>query len=179
MSNPIKQSGFNKHNINANIDVKNNDKQSSASFSSRGFTFEQMKKLLSLINDTLSRCVHANMTDSKMYVGFDEDRCYIHDLKKEKVSGTRSEPGGLYMFDVQSNNSVGKSNIVMCFNVSKLLWRNRLDHPVCQKAKQTRDHFPMSDYKSRGLDELVHLDLWGPYRVPSKEEFNYFLYRGR
>ncbi|GKC17701.1 ribonuclease H-like domain-containing protein, partial [Tanacetum coccineum] len=58
----------NLQNFNANIDVKNNDKQSSASVSSIGFTFEQMQKLLSLINDNSTRSVHANMTDANQHL---------------------------------------------------------------------------------------------------------------
>ncbi|GKE90103.1 hypothetical protein Tco_1567578, partial [Tanacetum coccineum] len=56
-SNSVKQ-GF-----NANIDVKHNEKQTSGN-SSPGFTFEQMKKILSLINETPSASIHANMADS-------------------------------------------------------------------------------------------------------------------
>ncbi|GJR13371.1 ribonuclease H-like domain-containing protein [Tanacetum coccineum] len=182
---------------------ENNDKQSSASVSSPDFTFEQMQKLLSLINDNTTGSVDANMAganqqltvstvrmfdviditslkiivddlngtlatishvgnlklsnnvvlydvlvvpgyclsllsisklirDSKMYVSFDEDMCYIQDLKKEKVLGTGSQSGGLYLFDMDKVNNVGKSNMVLCFDVSKLLWRNRLGHPFDQ-----------------------------------------------
>ncbi|GKB68046.1 ribonuclease H-like domain-containing protein, partial [Tanacetum coccineum] len=70
---------------------------------------------------------------------------------------------------------------------SKTLWHSRLGHPadqvlavlkndlnlykvtdvsaceVCLKAKQTREPFHLSDHKSEKLDDLVHLDLWGPY----------------
>ena len=49
-----------KQNFNANVDIKQSDKQSSSSMSS-GFTADQMKKLLSLINETSSGSVHANM----------------------------------------------------------------------------------------------------------------------
>ncbi|GKE47874.1 hypothetical protein Tco_1479132 [Tanacetum coccineum] len=40
---------------------------------------------------------------------------------------------------------------------------------VCQRAKQTREPFPLSDHVCSSLRELVHLDLWGPYRVASSE----------
>nr|GEY09153.1 hypothetical protein [Tanacetum cinerariifolium] len=40
---------------------------------------------------------------------------------------------------------------------------------VCHKAKQTREPFPLSDHKSLDVGELVHLDLWGPYKVTSTE----------
>nr|GEY20357.1 ribonuclease H-like domain-containing protein [Tanacetum cinerariifolium] len=46
---------------------------------------------------------------------------------------------------------------------------------ICQKAKQTKELFPLSDHKSKTLGELVHLDLWGLYRVHSKECYTYFL----
>ncbi|GKE45464.1 hypothetical protein Tco_1472748, partial [Tanacetum coccineum] len=55
-----RNSNFGKKNFNANVDVKANDKQSSPSTSS-GFTYEQMQKLLSLINDCPSSSIHANM----------------------------------------------------------------------------------------------------------------------
>ncbi|GJZ23591.1 hypothetical protein Tco_0561050 [Tanacetum coccineum] len=86
--------------------------------------------------------------DSKMFVGFNENKCYIEDLKREKVLGTGSESGGLYMFDVCKSNCI---------------------------AKQTKEPFPLSDHKSKNLGELVHLDLWVPYRVHSREGYRYFL----
>nr|GEX85993.1 hypothetical protein [Tanacetum cinerariifolium] len=36
-------------------------------------------------------------------------------------------------------------------------------------------HFPLSDHKSETLGELVHLDLWCPNRVPSREGFKNIL----
>ncbi|GJU31824.1 hypothetical protein Tco_1175413, partial [Tanacetum coccineum] len=35
-------------------------------------------------------------------------------------------------------------------------------------AKQTREHFPLSDHVSSSLGELVHLDLWRPYKVSDR-----------
>nr|GEY38201.1 putative Gag-polypeptide of LTR copia-type [Tanacetum cinerariifolium] len=46
---------------------------------------------------------------------------------------------------------------------------------VCHRAKQSRKPFPLSDQKSKNLGELVHLDLWGPYKVTSREGYKYFL----
>ena len=83
--------------------------------------------------------------------------------------------------------------------MSKCIWHNRLGHPadqvlnilktkldfennntdnvceVCHKAKQTREPFPLSEHKSKALGQLVHLDVWGPYKVQSKEGYKYFL----
>lgn len=90
-------------------------------------------------------------------------------------------------------------NNSMFGSLSNVLWHNRLGHPsdqvltvlknklnlndvssgdrcdVCQKAKQIRETFPLSDHKTSQLGELVHLDVWGPYKVTSKEGYKYFL----
>nr|GEV77411.1 hypothetical protein [Tanacetum cinerariifolium] len=104
--------------------------------------------------------VNKLIRDSKMYVGFDENKCYIQDLEKEKILGTSSKSGGLYLFDVNKSNCIDlnifdNTSMPMC--------------EICQRAKQTRELFPLSDHKSKTLGELVHLDLWGPYRVHSRE----------
>nr|GEX82768.1 hypothetical protein [Tanacetum cinerariifolium] len=78
--------------------------------------------------------VNKLIKDSKLFVGFDEDKCYIQDLDKGITLGTGSE-----------------------------------------SAKQIREPFPLSDHKSVNPGELVHLDLWGPYKVSSREGFRYFL----
>ncbi|GJW47907.1 hypothetical protein Tco_0079553 [Tanacetum coccineum] len=59
-SNSVKQ-GF-----SANIDVKQNEKMYSRN-SSPGFTSEQMKKLLSLINETPTASIHANMASKASF----------------------------------------------------------------------------------------------------------------
>ncbi|KAJ0566002.1 putative RNA-directed DNA polymerase [Helianthus annuus] len=45
---------------------------------------------------------------------------------------------------------------------------------TCNKSKH-REPFPLSQHKTKGLGELIHLDVWGPYKVKSKEGFRYFL----
>ncbi|GJR97849.1 ribonuclease H-like domain-containing protein [Tanacetum coccineum] len=118
------------------------------------------------LNETLATISHVrNLKLSNNVILYE-------DLRKEIILGTGSETDGLYVFDMIKDASVGKSNMVMCFHVSKLLWHNRLGHPsdqvlyvlhndldiskssfifvceVCHRAKQTRDPFPLSDYKS-------------------------------
>ena len=46
---------------------------------------------------------------------------------------------------------------------------------ICHKAKQTREPFPLSDHKSVSIGDLIHCDIWGPYRVTSRDGFKYFL----
>ncbi|GJT31753.1 ribonuclease H-like domain-containing protein [Tanacetum coccineum] len=98
--------------------------------------------------------------DSKMFVGFDENKCYIQDLKRERILGTGSESGGLYLFYVIKSNCID-------LNMSDNTFVPVCE--ICQRVKQTSEPFPLSDHKSKTLGELVHLDLWGPYRVHSRE----------
>nr|XP_043620989.1 uncharacterized protein LOC122592753 [Erigeron canadensis] len=139
--------------------------------------------------------VHKLAKDSKLFIGFDEDKCYIQDLRTKKVLGTGSESGCLYLFDshrkgrsfVLSNNTLGNT-------CSTNIWHNRLGHPadqvlnvlklkldnsspceVCLKAKHVREPFPLSDHTSKAIGDLVHIDLWGPYRVTSREGYKLFL----
>lgn len=80
------------------------------------------------------------------------------------------------------------------------LWHNRMGHPsarvvgslphvsvsvdseisnkacdVCFRAKQTRSSFPISDNKTSSIFEIIHCDLWGPYRTSSSSGARYFL----
>nr|GEU80018.1 ribonuclease H-like domain-containing protein [Tanacetum cinerariifolium] len=127
--------------------------------------------------------VNKMIKDSKLFVGFDEEKIYIHDLKREIILGTGSETGGLYLLDLQSSKNIGNVNLVHSFHVSKTLWHSRLDHPAdqvlvvlkndlnlskstdvsacetCLRAKQTRDPFPFSDHKSEKLGDLIHLEF--------------------
>ncbi|GJR98638.1 ribonuclease H-like domain-containing protein [Tanacetum coccineum] len=73
------------------------------------------------------------------------------DLKRNMIIGTGEMNGGLYLFDATSPCD------------------------VCHKAKQTRKPFPLSDHKSTQIGQLIHLDVWGPYKVTSKEGYESFL----
>ncbi|GJZ46008.1 putative RNA-directed DNA polymerase [Tanacetum coccineum] len=140
--------------------------------------------------------VHKLASANKVSVVFNESDCLIQDSTLKSLMGTGSMIGGLYYLD-QGKKFVN-SNVRTC-NVSKCLWHNRLGHPadqvlsvlknkidlsdmdsggpceVCHKAKQTREPFPLSDHKTTSLGQLVHLDVWGPYKVKSKEGYRYFL----
>ncbi|GJR57250.1 putative RNA-directed DNA polymerase [Tanacetum coccineum] len=145
--------------------------------------------------------VHKLARDNKLCVGFDEHKCYIQDLQKKEIVEIGIENGGLYLVNVDSALNCKTSldySTPICY-VSKSLWHQRLGHPadqvfdalktkllfdinpttspceVCHKAKQTKEPFPLSDHKSHNVGELVHLDLWGPYKVSRKEGYRYFL----
>ncbi|GJV85188.1 ribonuclease H-like domain-containing protein [Tanacetum coccineum] len=42
---------------------------------------------------------------------------------------------------------------------------------VCHHAKQVREPFPLSEHKSDSLGSLIHLDLWEPYKVTTRDGF--------
>ena len=44
---------------------------------------------------------------------------------------------------------------------------NRLNKncDVCRRVKQIRDKFLFSEHKTSVIFELIHCDLWGPYRT--------------
>nr|GEY61006.1 ribonuclease H-like domain-containing protein [Tanacetum cinerariifolium] len=81
-------------------------------------------------------------------------------LKKGRVLGTGSEFGGLYLFDKEYNKSTVANNSPF---------------EVCHKATQNMDSFSLSENKSTVFGQLMHLDVWGPYKVISREGFRYFL----
>ncbi|GJU69145.1 ribonuclease H-like domain-containing protein [Tanacetum coccineum] len=140
--------------------------------------------------------VHKLIKDSKLFVGFDEHKCYIQDLNLVKTVGTSNESGGLYLFDEDKydKSKFGLFNYVFLCHVSKQLWHSRLGHPsdqvlsilsknislkydkhvspcdICHKAKQTRDPFPLSDHKFNSVGSLFILICGVPTRCPHDDE---------
>ncbi|GJY74958.1 ribonuclease H-like domain-containing protein, partial [Tanacetum coccineum] len=145
-------------------------------------TNDQVMKLMSLLNDKSGSTSNTHMVvipeytlsllsvnklikDSKVNVCFDETKCYIQDLKKEKVLGTGRESAGLYLFDTDCAKSA------MCLDskflvsyVSKDVWHNRLGHPANQVLKLLRESLNLSNIDHNGPCE-------GPYKVVSREGF--------
>nr|GEY98957.1 ribonuclease H-like domain-containing protein [Tanacetum cinerariifolium] len=76
------------------------------------------------------------------------------DLRDVKVPRIDEYVSGLYYFNKHQGNDIGfeKNNDLQ-------------PSEICQKARQTRESFPLNEHKSVALAELVHLDLWGPYKV--------------
>ncbi|KAK4382488.1 Retrovirus-related Pol polyprotein from transposon RE1 [Sesamum angolense] len=81
-------------------------------------------------------------------------------------------------------------------STNTLLWHKRLGHPsfpviqhiqsikdpqlwnlcdICPIAKQQRLPFPTHDVTSKQCFELLHLDVWGPYKTPTLTNCHYFL----
>ncbi|KAL2901568.1 Retrovirus-related Pol polyprotein from transposon RE1 [Bienertia sinuspersici] len=134
---------------------------------------------------------------SNCFVQFTNDLCAIQDLHSRMLIGTGERRDGLYYFHHESAINVVSTTPVTEFE----LWHRRLGHPsdrvlksvpairnststkkclnkpciVCPMAKQSRDIFPTSDNKASRCFELIHCDLWGPYRTPASCGAIYFL----
>ncbi|GJY16443.1 ribonuclease H-like domain-containing protein [Tanacetum coccineum] len=154
---------FNNNRSN-NVDNKetfmgNNEIKTSAGTLS--FNNEQVLKLMSLLNDNSGSTTHASMAvvleyyvsllfvhklikDSKLSVSFDETKCFIQDLKKEKVPGTGSESVGLYMFDVDYDKFVVSNQMVkgdVKFYETVFLFKMSVDESVKEHTEVSTLNF--------------------------------------
>ncbi|GJU63929.1 ribonuclease H-like domain-containing protein [Tanacetum coccineum] len=104
--------------------------------------------------------------ESKFIVGFDKSKCFLmsQDLMDVKIMEIGKQVNGLLSHPSDQVLSILKNDLVFAQTNN-----DNIPCETCQKAKQTREPFPLSEHKSFVLGELVHLDLWGPYRVVSKE----------
>ncbi|GJU58348.1 ribonuclease H-like domain-containing protein [Tanacetum coccineum] len=66
----------------------------------------------------------------------------VLDLKRERILGTGSKSGGLYLFDVNKSNCID-------LNMSDNTFVPVCE--ICQRVKQTSEPFPLSDHKSKTL----------------------------
>lgn len=46
---------------------------------------------------------------------------------------------------------------------------------ICPQAKKTKSPFPLNEIKSKRAFELIHVDIWVPYKVTTHNGFKYFL----
>ncbi|KAJ0535693.1 putative RNA-directed DNA polymerase [Helianthus annuus] len=132
--------------------------------------------------------------DNQITVVFNENNCLLQDSKSRRVLVIGKQDNGLYFVN-KGGNSVN-----LCFNSlnNSNLWHSRLGHPadqilsvlkgvlgvvdvakhpceICHRAKQVRVPFPLSEHKTKSLGDVIHLDVWGPYKVTSRDGFKYFL----
>nr|XP_016480837.1 PREDICTED: uncharacterized protein LOC107801933 [Nicotiana tabacum] len=123
------------------------------------------------------------------------------DLCNCRVKGIGRNRGGLYF--LRNGRLTNKLKIIcamsrLCGGTSSLGYM-RLGHPslstmknikelhsyvsiiaenncfVCPLAKQTRLKFSLNDSRADGLFHRVHMDLWGPYKVPTFNNMYYLL----
>ncbi|GJV68973.1 ribonuclease H-like domain-containing protein [Tanacetum coccineum] len=131
-----------------------NDKSGSSANAHMASNVSELNLIVGHPNRTLAKITHVgNLRLNENVVLFDVLVIPEYtDLKKEKVLGTGRESGGLYLFDTDCAKSA------MCLD-------------ICHKAKQTKESFPLSEHKNTSFGELIHLDVWGPYKVVSMKGF--------
>ena len=124
---------------------------------------------------------------------FTDSICVIQDRFSRILIGAGKERDGVYyLTEVVSAKSHRAS-----LSSDQVLWHRRLGHPsftvlsdlffissksagsshcdTCFRAKQTREIFYDSMNKTTDCFSLIHVDVWGPYRIPSSCGAVYFL----
>ncbi|XP_071719484.1 uncharacterized protein [Rutidosis leptorrhynchoides] len=97
--------------------------------------------------------------DYPMFIGFTSNNRFIQDLDLRKVVGMGNEVGGLLGHPATQVLKLLKNSIGINPNSDSDVC------DVCHKSIQSRDLFPLSAHTSSKIGELVHLDVWGPYRT--------------
>ena len=121
--------------------------------------------------------------------------CVVQDRTTQMLIGAGEQLNGLYFFRGMDDPVMVHAMEVQLVDV----WHRPLGHPASKtmemlklsnsssssfdskscdvsiRAKQTRDSFSLSINKTSEVFELVHCDLWGPYRTTSICGSRYFL----
>ncbi|GJY38415.1 ribonuclease H-like domain-containing protein [Tanacetum coccineum] len=191
----------NNNNFKKNLSTKNpnlanngnNNNQSSVSsnnsstntaevptYAAPSLTTDQIEQLINMLNSKPQSNIHVNMAeytvnllsvhklarDSKLFIGFDEFKCYIQDLHRKKTLGIgsqhRGHPSDQILKALRDRIDIrGNGDSALC--------------DICHEAKYTREPFIICDHKTTNLGDIFHLDVWGPYRITSREGYKYFL----
>ncbi|GJX80184.1 retrovirus-related pol polyprotein from transposon TNT 1-94 [Tanacetum coccineum] len=125
--------------------------------------------------------------DNQCVVSFYPDFCMVHDLVTKKVTGLGKLKSGLYhllnvptekvdqVFSSLVKASVHKFSLSAIgglnsanktCNDAYALWHHRLRHVSDSK---------LNDSHSTEVFDLIHIDIWGPYKVATAENFKAFL----
>ncbi|BAA97099.1 retroelement pol polyprotein-like [Arabidopsis thaliana] len=128
---------------------------------------------------------------------FTDTLCFLQDRFTRTLIGAGEEREGVYYFTGVLAARVNKG---FKESSSATLWHHRLGHPstgvllsfpefassssdleiikscdICYRAKQAREVFSPSLNKTTVCFELIHCDVWGPYRTPASCGSVYFL----
>ena len=124
---------------------------------------------------------------------------FIQDYFQGKMIEMGKRRGNLYILDPANLFPISG----VCNNVSKKeheVWHSHFGHPsyvrlnilknvlhfkqlvietphcsICHLANQKRLPFPNSNFVSISSVELLHLDTWGAFHLPTHDGFHYFL----
>ncbi|KAJ3708504.1 hypothetical protein LUZ61_012209 [Rhynchospora tenuis] len=158
---------------------------------SEGFVLERVLYVPSLECNLVS--ISKLVSTKNCLVTFTNELCLVQDHSTRTLIGVGEQKDGVYYYHRGASGRV--------FHVSRKgpydLWHQRMGHPskqitlllaglsnnnfssdvceICMRAKQTRDVFPDSLNKAANYFDLIHCDIWGPYRVGSHCGAHYFL----
>lgn len=137
------------------------------------------------------------VTDNNLVRKITDQLLILQDLTLRMLIGVGDREGeGLYRFREIETMESNQTSV----HEDPALWHQRLGHPssrvlghlpgvsnnrsseflhnncdVCFQAKQTRQCFPDSFSNAKEVFDLIHCDLWGPYRTPAFCGSRYFL----
>lgn len=135
----------------------------------------------------LNFCIFQDLSSGKvMEIDRVEDDLYL--LKQLGVNNSALTAGISQQINLSSSDSSDISlwykrfGHVSTSTFHKLL-PNKLDSiaeiidkcSICPSAKQTRFSFPLNSIKSTSCIDIVHMDIWGPYKIPIVDGHKYFL----
>lgn len=141
------------------------------------------------------------LQESQISVVFKTDCCYLQDLATQRVLGIAWKTDALYRINELSfkeellrKSSISLNSTTVCNKPN--IWHCRLGHvstevlahisnidvncnatfcTICPVAKQCRFPFGNSSIKTDFPFQMLHMDLWGPYHLPSSTGAKYFL----
>ena len=133
-------------------------------------------------------------------ISFYPDFCTFQDLSNGRVKMIGREQHGLYLLKEHNvnGNSITSHSLVARKLPNSELWHRRMGHvplpvlkkfpsisnscssaleqcDICPMARQTRIPFTHSLTASTTCFELIHMDVWGPYKITTYNGMNYFL----
>ncbi|KAL1219887.1 Retrovirus-related Pol polyprotein from transposon TNT 1-94 [Cardamine amara subsp. amara] len=133
------------------------------------------------------------IADSDLVMQIANKGCVIHDRIRRNLTGAGELKDVIYFFRRITSFNAFRINK----DGAEEVWHQRLGHPsnsnfdllpcvgsrskdfstcdTCLRAKQCRESFISSDNKSNDIFDIIHCDLWGPYRTPILCNSYYFL----
>jgi hypothetical protein len=135
------------------------------------------------------------LQDADYIVYFTKTMCVIQDRISRMMIGAGEQSEGLYVLSVVTPVRAYQANGVGFCE----LWHRRMGHPsskitsmlpdviekdidsriktcdVCFRAKQIKESFLLSENNAKNCFDLIHCDLWGPYKTYASCGAIYFL----
>lgn len=128
-------------------------------------------------------------------ISFFPNFCVMQALSNGKVIGIGREHDGLCL--LKNPIKVVANTAIKDKSTTTSLWHLRLGHPfiaamqhisdikdhltdfpcchTCPQAKQYRPVFLDRVHNSSSIFQLIHVDVWGPYRTPTYDRKQYFV----